>query len=113
MAFGIAVLAAGQGEHKRRLNFFMQHTGFCLLGVAAMLLALFLGASLIASERSQQTLDVLLTTPLRAHATSSRRKVAALRRILIVVMLPALLCVCGRFWLATDDIDTVSVQKRD
>jgi ABC-type transport system involved in multi-copper enzyme maturation permease subunit len=66
----------------------LQVTGLGLLGLALLLVVTF-GASLVAAERAQQTIDVLLTTPLTARDILVQ-KGRGLRRIMLVMTIPAL-----------------------
>jgi len=61
---------------------------FILWGLAALLLTVQ-GASLLASERTSQTLDVLLTTPMTGSEIV-RQKVAGLRRLATMLAIPLL-----------------------
>ncbi len=67
----------------------LQVIGLSLLAIS-LVLGLVLGATVIATERMQQTLDVLLTTPLEAR-TILVEKLRGLRRIIWSLVVPAFL----------------------
>ncbi len=89
------IAASGGTSH---LNIFLHISGLCLLGLS-LLLVLVLGSTLIAAERTQQTLDVLLTTPLTAR-TILMEKLSGLRRITWAILLSAVLIL---LWGAYED----------
>lgn len=67
---------------------------FCLL---AMILVGVRSAGLIAAERTQRTLDVLLATPLSLRAIIGE-KLAAVRRLMIVMSIPIVAVTWFRIW---------------
>jgi ABC-type transport system involved in multi-copper enzyme maturation permease subunit len=81
------LIAASGGTNN--LSQFLHLSGLSLLGVI-LLLVLVLGSTLIAAERTQQTLDVLLTTPLTAR-TILVEKMRGLRRITWAILFSAVL----------------------
>lgn len=68
--------------------------------VAAVLLTVIKGATLIAEERSRETLDVLLSTPLRSEDLV-RQKFKGVWRLLIVVSIPLLTGILTQGWYAS------------
>ena len=83
---GIITLIAISGGNVH-ISGVLHISGLCLLGIS-LLLVLVLGSTLIAAERTQQTLDVLLTTPLTAR-TILIEKLSGLRRITWAILLSA------------------------
>ncbi|MFK7821596.1 MAG: ABC transporter permease [Planctomycetaceae bacterium] len=81
------VMAAGMGSFYGEYNRLAPLA--CGLWSISLLIVMIKAAGLIASERSSETLDVLLTTPLSAKEIISQ-KCAGLRRVLIVTSLPLL-----------------------
>jgi ABC-type transport system involved in multi-copper enzyme maturation permease subunit len=81
------VAASGMGNFRGEYN---RLAGLsCGLWALSSLIVMIKAAGLIASERSSETLDVLLTTPLTAKEIVSQ-KCAGLRRVLFVTSLPLL-----------------------
>ncbi len=85
---GIVTLIAISGGNVH-ISGVLHVSALCLLGLT-LLLVLVLGSTLIAAERTQQTLDVLLTTPLTAR-TILMEKLSGLRRITWAILLSAVL----------------------
>ena len=83
---GIVTLIAISGGNVH-ISGVLHVSALCLLGLT-LLLVLVLGSTLIAAERTQQTLDVLLTTPLTAR-TILMEKLSGLRRITWAILLSA------------------------
>ncbi len=69
---------------------------FVLWGVAVLLLSV-IGVGAVASERTRQTLDVLLTTPL-SGADILRQKMAGVRRVWRILALPMLTVLVAKTW---------------
>jgi ABC-type transport system involved in multi-copper enzyme maturation permease subunit len=83
---GIVTLIAISGGNVH-ISGVLHVSALCLLGLT-LLLVLVLGSTLIAAERTQQTLDVLLTSPLTAR-TVLMEKLSGLRRISWAILLSA------------------------
>lgn len=69
---------------------------WCLWGLTVLLLAVS-ATSLIAGERSHETLDVLLTTPISGKALL-QQKIAGVRRLCLVLLIPLLTIVFFETW---------------
>lgn len=82
---GIAVFAP---HHTSRSDFLLSGLMFVVWAISLLFVTVH-AASLIASERSDQTLDVLLTTPLSAEDIV-KQKMTAMRRLIGVAAVPLL-----------------------
>jgi hypothetical protein len=91
----ICLLLAFAGEHDSSIGL---ASGFLFLlwGIAVLLTAVT-SASLIAGERSHQTLDVLCTTPLSGRAIVEQ-KMRAVRRLIWVLLIPFLTVFAFETW---------------
>ncbi|HEY3966087.1 MAG TPA: hypothetical protein VGM05_16120, partial [Planctomycetaceae bacterium] len=75
---------------------FISHVIFFLWGIAVLMVAVQ-SASLIAGEKSHQTLDVLCTTPLTSRDII-RQKTRGVWRLMAVVSIPLLTLFCFQTW---------------
>jgi len=71
---------------------------YILWAIAGLALAI-MSTNAIASERTYQTLEVLLTTPL-SGADILRQKLRGVRRLMFVLIVPIATCVGFRAWIA-------------
>lgn len=70
----------------------------CVLWVLSAIIVSIKGATLIASERSSETLDVLLTTTLTSREIIDQKR-AGLRRVTLMVSIPLLTCIGFRMYI--------------
>ncbi|HVW02934.1 MAG TPA: ABC transporter permease subunit [Planctomycetaceae bacterium] len=84
--------SGGDGETETLLSMIV-----FLVWMGAVALVAIKGASLIAGERSRQTLDVLLTMPISARELIAE-KLTGLRRLMIVVSVPLLTLFLFQAW---------------
>lgn len=91
----VCLLLATVGEHDSSIGAASAFL-FLLWGVAVLLVAVT-SASLIAGERSHQTLDVLCTTPLSGRAIVEQ-KMRAVRRLICILLVPFLTIFVFETW---------------
>lgn len=87
------VIAALGGRHEFE---FLSHLLFFLWGLAVLMVSVQ-SASLIAGEKSHQTLDVLCTTPLTSREIL-RQKFRGVRRLIAVLLVPFFTLFCFQAW---------------
>ncbi len=89
---------SGDGVYRQR------HTGLTAILTIVWLLTILLvsvkGATLIAGERSRETLDVLLSTPISGRELV-RQKFMGVRRLILMLTIPLLTVVAAQAWVAS------------
>jgi ABC-type transport system involved in multi-copper enzyme maturation permease subunit len=93
VAFVCAVAVADSSRPTDPLSFLL-----ILVWVVSLLLLAVSGSCLVSGERSKQTIDVLLTTPL-SNQQILRQKYTGVRRLMLVLWVPFLTIYIFQFWL--------------
>jgi ABC-type transport system involved in multi-copper enzyme maturation permease subunit len=101
LATFICVILAKDWAESFSMSFTYLFGGASLAGALAMLV---LGTGLLASERSEQTLGVLLTTPLSGRAILAQKQ-SALRRVHVLLIAVLGLIVGMRWFCRPDSLD--------
>lgn len=92
------VLMSGAAEHGAVFAYF-RYFEWCLWATALLILVIQ-STGLIAVERSRQTLDVLLTTPLTSDQIV-RQKMAGVQRMIRILWVPFVTFYCFKIWRNT------------
>lgn len=74
--------------------------------IGMLLLTCVVSAGLITDERARQTLDILLTTPLKAREIV-QQKLAGVRQLICLCELPLWTCVLFRYWIERDSFHLI------